>query len=65
MHRCAYCCPPQGRGVAERGYKFLLLDTYAQLWILLRAYITDAERRSGVRTCRLGGAHHLCVAALK
>lgn len=37
----------QGRGVAARGYKFLLLDAYSQLWILLREYIADADRRSG------------------
>lgn len=43
----------QGRGVAARGYKFLLLDVYSQLWIVLKEYIADAERRSGGTSPRL------------
>lgn len=31
-------------GVSEAGFRFLLLDTYNQLWLLLRQYITSMER---------------------
>lgn len=33
--------------VTEAGFRFLLLDTYTQLWALLREYISMAERDSG------------------
>ena len=32
--------------ITEKGFRFLLLDTYNQLWTLLREYLVDAERRS-------------------
>lgn len=38
------------RTITEKGFRFLLLDTYNQLWTLLREYLVDADRRSG--------AHH-------
>ena len=33
-------------GVSEGGFQFLLMDTYSQLWTLLREYISSAERTS-------------------
>ena len=33
--------------MTEQGFQFLLLDTYSQLWRLLRAYIAGGESRSG------------------
>lgn len=33
--------------MTQTGFQFLLLDTYNQLWILLREYIDSAARRSG------------------
>ena len=35
------------RTITEKGFRFLLLDTYNQLWTLLREYLVDADRRSG------------------
>ncbi|KAK9806388.1 hypothetical protein WJX72_012519 [[Myrmecia] bisecta] len=35
------------KGITERGWQFLLLDTYNQLWELLQQYISSAENRSG------------------
>jgi len=32
--------------VSEGGFQFLLMDTYSQLWTLLREYISSAERTS-------------------
>jgi hypothetical protein len=39
------------RAITEAGFRFLLLDTYSQLWAILREYIAGAEQRSGAR-CR-------------
>ena len=39
-----------GRSITEQGFRFLLMDTYNQLWTLLRQYLVDADRRSGVST---------------
>ena len=50
--------------MTQTGFQFLLLDTYNQLWILLREYIDSAARRSGqpsiltmslTNTCRFYG----------
>lgn len=34
-------------GLTDPGFHFLLRDTYNQLWLLIRQYITSAEKRSG------------------
>ena len=39
--------PAEQRAISESGFQFLLLDTYHQLWLLLREYIAGAERRNG------------------
>ena len=36
------------RRVTDAGFQFLLLDTYSQLWRLLREYIASGEEVSGV-----------------
>lgn len=36
-----------GGSVTAAGFKFLLMDTYHQLWVLLKDYIDAAERKSG------------------
>jgi hypothetical protein len=33
-------------GVTQAGFQFLLMDTYSQLWRLLKEYIAGAERQS-------------------
>ncbi|KAK9827695.1 hypothetical protein WJX81_001241 [Elliptochloris bilobata] len=35
------------RSITEQGFQFLLLDTYGQLWLLLREYIASANARFG------------------
>jgi hypothetical protein len=42
------CCFVAGEmGLTDSGFHFLLMDTYNQLWLLLREYIRSAEKRSG------------------
>jgi hypothetical protein len=41
------CSSPGQSALTEAGFHFLLLDTYNQLWTLLRGYIASAEKRSG------------------
>ena len=43
------------RSITEQGFQFLLLDTYGQLWLLLREYIASANARFGasLRPCLL------------
>lgn len=36
------------RQITETGFQFLLLDTYSQLWCLLREYIANGEEVSGL-----------------
>ena len=36
------------RQITETGFQFLLLDTYSQLWRLLREYIANGEEVSGL-----------------
>ncbi len=36
------------RKITDAGFQFLLLDTYSQLWRLLREYIASGEEVSGV-----------------
>lgn len=45
----APCCTPVA-GVSEVGFRFLLRDTYHQLWLLLRQYISFTEKSSGERS---------------
>lgn len=40
------------RNITEQGFQFLLLDTYGQLWLLLREYIASANARFGAATDR-------------
>ena len=42
------------RNITEQGFQFLLLDTYGQLWLLLREYIASAGARFGARAHRSG-----------
>jgi len=35
------------RSITEQGFQFLLLDTYGQLWLLLREYIASVDARFG------------------
>jgi hypothetical protein len=37
------------RSITEQGFQFLLLDTYGQLWLLLREYIASVDARFGAR----------------
>lgn len=35
------------RSVSADGFRWLLKETYGQLWTLLREYVANAEKRSG------------------
>ena len=54
IHPKSFILPDQAswhaedRKISEAGYQFLLLDTYSQLWRLLREYIASGEEVSGV-----------------
>lgn len=39
---------PGKRELTSDGFKFMLMDTYHQLWLLLRAYIDLARQQSGL-----------------
>ena len=47
------------RSITEQGFQFLLLDTYGQLWLLLREYIASANARFGAP------ADHCCPQGLQ
>ena len=42
------------RVLGPDGYRFLLLETHTQMWVLLREYIRTAEAASGVLICKSG-----------
>ena len=51
-------CTAEERKITDAGFQFLLLDTYSQLWRLLREYIASGEEVSGVLA---GSIRELCL----
>lgn len=47
MFRCMKQMSADERECTEEGIKFLMLDTYNQLWLLLKQYTEAAAIRSG------------------
>ncbi len=45
------------RSITEQGFQFLLLDTYGQLWLLLREYIASANERFGASNSMRARSH--------
>ena len=40
--------PKLGADITEAGFKFLFMDVYSQLWLLMQQYVTDTSSRSGL-----------------